>query len=164
MKVHDILKYYLGTGLKMKSTLKSTLYDSGEIYTLSTLDLEGLVKYQNKPIFYPLSSLTKSIVVEGYNDGKEFVPIIEIARKDSKSNDYEIRFISVQRHNKEKIEVLVHLENKEREIEFGSLRVYSLQHPTFRFVRDIIQWHFCPWESELERGSWIDKTLKVENG
>jgi hypothetical protein len=27
------------------------------------------------PIFYPLSMLDKPIIVEGYNDGKEFVPI-----------------------------------------------------------------------------------------
>ena len=31
------------------------------------------------PILHPLSDLTKPIKVEGYNDGKEFIPIVELA-------------------------------------------------------------------------------------
>lgn len=33
-----------------------------------------------KPILHPLSDLTKPITVDGYNEGKEFVPIVELAR------------------------------------------------------------------------------------
>lgn len=32
------------------------------------------------PIFRPLSDLTKPITIEGYNDGKEFTPIVELAK------------------------------------------------------------------------------------
>lgn len=33
-----------------------------------------------KPLLHPLSDLTKPITVDGYNYGKEFVPIVELAR------------------------------------------------------------------------------------
>ena len=33
-----------------------------------------------KPLYLPLSNLTKPIKVEGYNDGKEFVPMEELKR------------------------------------------------------------------------------------
>ena len=34
-----------------------------------------------KPIIHPVSDMTKSIKVEGYNNGKEFIPMVELAKK-----------------------------------------------------------------------------------
>ena len=66
----------------------------GNISTLNRLDVDtpektranacnahgGLVLFNIEPILRPLSDLTKPITVEDYNDGKEFVPIMELQR------------------------------------------------------------------------------------
>lgn len=33
-----------------------------------------------KPLFNPMSAITQPMIIEGYNDGKEFVPMIELAK------------------------------------------------------------------------------------
>jgi hypothetical protein len=40
----------------------------------------ALETHELKPIVRPLSDLTKPIVVEGYNDGKEFIPINQLEK------------------------------------------------------------------------------------
>ena len=42
---------------------------------------EGDYLRKIKPILRPMSDLTKSIVVKGYNDDKEFVPIVALAER-----------------------------------------------------------------------------------
>ncbi len=49
-----------------------------DVWSLKTMTDEW--SYEDVfPILHPLSDLTKPITVEGYNEGKEFVPIVEIA-------------------------------------------------------------------------------------
>lgn len=89
----DKLKYYIGTGLKFD--VIDPKFETGE-YELSSIDLLGYesltginVMQQSAELFHfedvqfkmrPLSSLTKEITVGDYNDGKPFVPIIELAK------------------------------------------------------------------------------------
>lgn len=89
----DKLKYYLGTGLKFD--VIDPKFETGD-YELSSIDLLGYesltginVKQQSAELFHfedvqfkmrPLSSLVKEITVEGYNDGKPFVPLKELHR------------------------------------------------------------------------------------
>lgn len=48
------------------------------------------IKEHYKPLLHPLSRLTQPIKVEGYNDGKEFVPMLELFKSldDSDIVDY----------------------------------------------------------------------------
>lgn len=92
----DKLKYYLGTGLKIRLNSDSG-YDEEMFktdYTLSHFGLnqKGVITYrcmetmqpfqihESKPLMRPLSSLTKPITVEGYNGGEPFVPVDELNR------------------------------------------------------------------------------------
>ena len=72
--------------------LKMIFLKSGRIKTLTGLNKEkndlyfhfGIIRqsqilFNFRPIMHPLSDLTKPITVEGYNDGKEFMPIVELA-------------------------------------------------------------------------------------
>ena len=97
----NILKHYLGTGLIIRSPrhlvkfghyedmplrgLSLTPNDNGWQYELhiTTEDELYFTEIKNieaKPICYRLSDLNKPISVEGYNEGKEFVPAKELER------------------------------------------------------------------------------------
>lgn len=81
------LKHYLGTGLKMQ-ILNRIEYDPFILKGLfegsqGIVFDDGVTSWKSKdflikPYLRPLSKLTEPIVVENYNDGKEFVPVDEI--------------------------------------------------------------------------------------
>ena len=50
---------------------------------LNSLNCSGKGYYLRriKPVLHPISDLTKSIVVKGYNDNKKFVPIVALAER-----------------------------------------------------------------------------------
>lgn len=76
MKTQEILKYYLDTRLEVVHSKK----DKKGLKNVRRV-LNNAILYQGiKPIFNPLSSLTKPITVEGYNDNKPFVPAIVLWR------------------------------------------------------------------------------------
>lgn len=85
----ETLKGYLGTGLKFKSGRKSrtsSIFDFGGLHQyhergMSIVDTKGFCYLESKPILYPLSCLTEEITVPNYNDGKPFIPIVEIAKQ-----------------------------------------------------------------------------------
>lgn len=94
------LKHYLGTGLKVqyincmsnrKITSNLTGVNSEGIETTYTRKINGIsgdyISWKGNNNFYdlkvkphlrPLSKLTESIKVKGYNDGKDFVPADEL--------------------------------------------------------------------------------------
>ena len=75
---------YLPYGLKYKDIPNG--YQKERILRIET------VKWcldNGKPILRPLSDLTKPIKVEGYNDGKEFVPMKELLDNYGKGGEYE---------------------------------------------------------------------------
>jgi len=95
LKIEHIQHYPMGdNGLKMISstsgrsayctTLKRRLK---KIETLKPDLIELFIFLRRKPILHPLSDLTKPIKVEGYNDGKEFVPMEELFGEVWKRND-----------------------------------------------------------------------------
>jgi len=49
-------------------------------------------RYGHKPLLRPLSQLTQPITVEGYNDGKEFVPVVELLKMKFPHNDYNSKY------------------------------------------------------------------------
>lgn len=70
------------TGLKVAKLISIEYWNNGPIYHVGKK--KGFLKtFRNtkdfKPLLYPLSHLTKPIKVEGYNDGKEFVPAAKLA-------------------------------------------------------------------------------------
>lgn len=50
-----------------------------EVITARGLDEHYNIISNCKPLLNPMSALTKPMIVEGYNDGKEFIPIIQMA-------------------------------------------------------------------------------------
>lgn len=75
--IESILHYYLGSGLELDVIHKTNQEENG-VYQLD-IDLLSDIIYCDtydsaKPIFYSLEDLDKEIVVEGYNEGKPFVP------------------------------------------------------------------------------------------
>lgn len=44
------------------------------------MNINQAIEYEAKPKLRPLSDLTNPIKVDGYNDGNEFVPIVELAK------------------------------------------------------------------------------------
>lgn len=102
-KIEEILPYYLGTGLKVQRGNKSYLLSAFNTRwnTLKYVDNVGddyNTAIQNvKPMLRSLSNLTEPITVEGYNDGKPFVPMIEILilkERNTFSKDDLVRSIS----------------------------------------------------------------------
>lgn len=83
LTINDI-KGYLGTGLMVENGDGTIIkiegdYESMLIKYFTDKYPKGLL--QNiKPILRPLTSLTKEIVVEGYNEGKPFVPVKELGK------------------------------------------------------------------------------------
>jgi hypothetical protein len=99
MNTIEQLKGYLGTGLKMifkKSgrcfTLNGLMTNENEnLIFIDSLQEKWLQKHWNfKPLLHPLSRLTVPISVEGYNNGEEFVPIIELAKLFHKNYKYPV--------------------------------------------------------------------------
>ena len=74
-----------------------------------------------KLILHPLSDLTKPIVVEGYNDGKEFIPADIIFPKNEYKNEFE------------------------RDIAIGALKLQNaINHSCtyYSIVEILLSWHF----------------------
>ncbi len=114
-----------------------------------------------KPILHPLSDLTKPIKVEGYNDGKEFVPIVEMA----KIADCHFKFIPDVKEIKEFKEdgcniIQVHyVDDRNPYFEFSysiedsgfrenndgftmTLNILNAVHNPYTIVKRLYQWHF----------------------
>lgn len=103
-KFAEVAHYYLGTGLNAKLSNQGIFNLDLEyptpranevgkldnIYFLNDGSIEGCLRLNDgysfdfselteiTPLMHPLSSLTKPITVEGYNDGKQFVPLDEL--------------------------------------------------------------------------------------
>lgn len=138
MKPEEILHHYIGTGLKGEFINKNNRREFAKTGTILTLNEGILISIKDEdnfgflPIFNPLSSLTKPITVEGYNEGKEFVPLIEIGYSEYREDKTGWNFrVANEWH-------------KASQIEFSK-------------ALKLISWGFCPWESELDPNSWIDK-------
>ena len=100
------------------------------------LPLFHLLDYSScKPILHPLPDLTKPIKVEGYNDGKEFVPI-DILLPES---DY----IGIEYMRDEHIHDFINKNNR-----------LDLCYP-FSFWQKLYQWHF-DLEGLIRSGLAID--------
>lgn len=91
LELKDIQSYHIGeNGLKCCSSGEYT----DELSTLFTINgysidyhgiwveldsLCALLEYVS-PILHPINDLNKTIVVDGYNNGKEFIPLVELAK------------------------------------------------------------------------------------
>lgn len=75
-----------------RGELKSLSLRNDENHTLSLKSLDSNVIVETSiesftPHLFPLSHLVKPIRVEGYLEGKEFVPMVELAKVATKLND-----------------------------------------------------------------------------
>lgn len=87
------------------------------------------VEYSDfKPILRPLSDLTKPITVEGYNDGKEFVPMEEL-QKLYPASMKEIRMIDYEQQSGQ----WMMNTNRDGEVAINVMR---------RIDRMLYRWHF----------------------
>lgn len=69
----QILPYYLGTGLKVEYLITGAKV----VHELTFRNIENAI-FRGKPLMRSLSKLTEPITVEGYNDGKPFVPMMKL--------------------------------------------------------------------------------------
>lgn len=100
LELKDIVSY-LPYNLSIYYECKNDDTDDG-IYKLDSIDLSlkgdeslkfkgslGMYHiYHCKPILRPMTDLIKPIVVEGYNNGYEFVPLLELIKTES-PDDYD---------------------------------------------------------------------------
>lgn len=85
-QLQDKLKHYLGTGLKYQIWISE---NDNSIRFLTPNDLNSVISYEShKPIMFRLDAITRPIKVEGYNDGKEFVPQKHIISDEAYLPDY----------------------------------------------------------------------------
>lgn len=83
-QLKDVLHYYLGTGLRIntiENELASIINNRGSkvVETIFRGHLINVYEWDEiRPHLRPLSSLTKEITVEGYNNGEPFVPFDDI--------------------------------------------------------------------------------------
>ena len=122
------------------------------------------------PILYPIEYLTKPITVEGYNDGKEFVPLIELA----KLTMPHIRYCSTPNYAdisySDRIEVVFNIDNGQyfafdllkNSFVYGAISKNSkyMILPVINQVAmfDLLnQWHI-DWRGLIAKGLAVDKT------
>jgi len=126
-----------------------------------------------RPILNPMSNLIKPILVEGYNDDKEFTPIEELFRLAYKSifnHRFDDLFIRTDKFNN-------HLALQAKEIVNGKKWIYGftvelpnhflltlngdrLTIPNFDLYKMLYRWHFDT-ERLIEDGLAVDKnTIK----
>lgn len=90
---------YLPHGLKCRYS------DEETIWTLDPLATETDVENHKLPLWHyecidkiflrPMSDLTKSIKVDGYNDGNEFIPLVKLAKNsDIVVSEYTLKILS----------------------------------------------------------------------
>lgn len=143
---------YLLHGLKMFYT--SLDGREPRQWTLREGTLTEAVVNQNKPILHPLSDLTKPITVPGYNDGKEFVPIVELAKIDNKwiiEDGLEDR-IYFSPWDTGVCEVFVRTASPEDPRIFV-FEIYDYLTQPYRIIQKLFQWHFAV---DIPDGTWID--------
>ena len=116
------------------------------------------------PILYPIEYLTKPITVEGYNDGKEFVPIEELANI-AYGIDYE--FDTIINHGNMHVcrnqcnsfvynEVAKHFYSV-KVWDGGTVENLSIQADLFDLMN---QWHI-DWRGLIAKGLAVDKTTAL---
>lgn len=103
----------------------------------------SLIKFAGKPIIRPLSDLTKKCVQADYNDGKPFVPIVELAKMVTNISGYKLvnRELGYVLQVKDR-EFLYHSGTNSFNFFIGSLKEivpYQLQ-----LFQQMIRWHFWP--------------------
>ena len=141
-ELEKYLPWYLGTGLKVKVGEKKIpligigiaedtgFYIKGKELPVYSMDIWGI-----KPLMLPLSALTESIVVKGYNYDKEFVPSTELHRLYPEMLDMEIEY--------EPFETI--------------LTTYKLDHQPFWIAKQLISWGFWIGSQDL-----FDKALLID--
>lgn len=130
MKQQDILKHYLGTGLKGNVPLQCGI--NLDSYNEWCYLNEFPIFSEFKPIFNPLSSLTKLIKVEGYNEGKEFVPIVELGK-------------------------IFGWDNFNTNLTKNYIEEGKIMQVEFEIVNQLIKWHLNVFEQYMDSDSWINK-------
>ena len=128
-----------------------TCFDEKDI--MDTGEIEELF-----PILHPLSDLTKPITVPGYNDGKEFVPIVELAKIGNRwiiEDELEDR-IYFSQWDTGVCEVFVRTASPEDPRIFV-FEIYDYLTQPYRIIQKLYQWHFAV---DIPDGTWINiKTL-----
>ena len=107
-----------------------------------------------KPILHPLSDLTKPIKVEGYNDGEEFVPIVELAKIGNRwiiEDGLEDR-IYFNPWDTGVCEVFVRTASPEDPRIF-IFEIYDYLTQPYRIIQKLFQWHFAV---DIPDETWID--------
>lgn len=146
-QLKDVLHYYLGTGLRIQRP------DNRTNKVMMGLQLDTIIfddysygdagSLLNKPNLRPLSSLTKEIIVDGYNDGKPFVPVeyFEIGEENN----------VVPEQDFGNIKLIKDLE------EIAKHEIYhDIKFLPFWVIELLLKWHFNIW---LEENDYI----KIDN-
>lgn len=105
-----------------------------------------------KPILRPLSDLTKPIKVPGYNDGKEFVPIIELAKITNdwiKKEDFDKIYFN---HSSGVFDAWFKTASPDDEI-LLVIEEYDLHSQPYKVMTKLFEWHFA---IDIPEGSWRD--------
>ena len=127
------------------------------IYTITGINkseqeimIEGESEYYYQdvfPLLYPIECLTKPITVEGYSDGKEFIPIEEMCKEfyfHKSKTDYKITkthtYISCESRNGESIYVMK---------DYNKIDYWIIEY--------LNQWHI-DWRGLIAKGLAVDKT------
>lgn len=165
LKLKHVQHYPIGkNGIRYVNTENTEytfhVFELKELYVTLWDDDSGLERvYFNrdshlKPTFRPLSSLTKPIKVEGYNDGKEFVPIVELAKIGNKwiiEDGLEDR-IYFSQWDTGVCEVFVRTASPEDPRIFV-FEIYDYLTQPYRIIQKLFQWHFAV---DIPDGTWID--------
>ena len=172
------LPYRLKAITTKKTYLQSEEEKVSEMWTLSIEDDSCVLMAKDgyflcssdeiMPILHPLSDLTKPITVEGYNEGKEFVPLLELFSM-IEETDYIDYLIGREAPKNPEYQIddgwnhcLTFNEDVEDELTFGFSGhsfwlMIGMDHQHIMNQSELFQllyqWHFA---IDIPEGTWID--------
>lgn len=125
-----------------------------------------------KPIIRPLSDLTKECVQADYNDGKLFIPIVELAKIADPYSEHkkEVTFKNQVFKTHDSYGAHFYSENGLSELHFeyvtsdGSFHMACnsakrLIHNQLQLFQQLLKWHFWPNKPENEEVIYVDENF-----
>lgn len=153
LTIEHIYPFFL-FDLKMKSNDENYNYSGVKvepnIVELDSISKRGYVAFDGipgfypvehfKPILHPFSDITKPITVEGYNEGKEFVPIIALAQLNGAYEDeHDVKRLYTKVTNSYELfyNTASHIDDCVLSIQDGFIDTLN-----YEIVLQLYEWHF----------------------
>ena len=154
----EFLAASLPYNLKVKMICGDGVYDTTNKLTIKNLYEFGISRF--KPIIRPLDSLIKECVQADYNDGKPFVPIVDLAKMIIDLPDHnpymQYNSVSAELHTDNSIFII----HKDRFTLFERDEYRIITCPKqLQLFQQMLKWHFWPNMPENEEVVYVNENF-----